>query len=181
MEEKTRKKKRRRAYLDDFQPDLNGNYVYRGRIYRWAAPERSFRQERRFLLAVTGAIAAGVIASGCTPAPGMNNCLYLLLPYIAELSGAFSLLCAMAQLGRREELRAYVYDASVKPLPRRAVLTAAAAALVLLAHSVFLAVHGLSGRLAATLGFWAMQLAVGALSLLLYRRVRAQRWEVRSP
>ena len=31
-----REKKKKRAYLDDFEKDLNGNYRYRGAHYRYA-------------------------------------------------------------------------------------------------------------------------------------------------
>ena len=32
MADREREKKKKRAYLDDFEKDLNGNYQYRGRI-----------------------------------------------------------------------------------------------------------------------------------------------------
>ena len=36
MADREREKKKKRAYLDDFEKDLNGNYQYRGAHYRYA-------------------------------------------------------------------------------------------------------------------------------------------------
>ena len=44
-----REKKKKRAYLDDFEKDLNGNYRYRGAHYRYASPPLTAQQEQQAL------------------------------------------------------------------------------------------------------------------------------------
>ena len=80
-----KKRRGRRAHLNDFYRDVSGNYIYTGTCYVCtAAPqERTALLRRLWLLAAV--MVVSVVTGGCIPAPGMGGSFYLLLPYMAEV------------------------------------------------------------------------------------------------
>ncbi len=79
-----REKKKKRAYLDDFEKDLNGNYRYRGAHYRYAGEIPRGKALAR-LWALCGGGAALTVAAGVLPGATARAPLYLELPYMAAL------------------------------------------------------------------------------------------------
>ena len=84
MADREREKKKKRAYLDDFEKDLNGNYQYRGAHYRYAG-EHSHSRVLALLWLFCGSGAALTVGAGALPGATAHAPVYLLLPYMAAL------------------------------------------------------------------------------------------------
>ena len=66
MADREREKKKKRAYLDDFEKDLNGNYQYRGAHYRYAG-EHPHSRVLALLWLFCGGGAALTVGAGALP------------------------------------------------------------------------------------------------------------------
>lgn len=87
-----------------------------------STPAKTMMQSSADLSAAVWGMAAiltvAVAAGGCIPAPGMQNCFYVLLPYLGEFLGAASVIWALAKLGTDwGTVREYNYKKSVAVLP----------------------------------------------------------------
>lgn len=169
-------RKKKHAYLDDFEKDLNGNYQYRGAHYRYSAQTPRGRVLPRLWLCCGGG-AALTVAAGVLPGATAHAPVYLLVPYMAALVAALYtvvLLVRMTRGGAR--LRAYIHEQTAQKLPSfclvSAVLNAAAAlgqcAVVFLTGEQILGVHGIF------IIFTIFACAAFAAAAVFARRVR---WE----
>ena len=123
MAEKNKKRGGRRAHLNDFHVNLAGDYVYTGAHYSYVDQGRSRDRVQRELLGLSVAVVLAVVAGGCSDAPAMLNCWYVILPYICEAAAAVSVIWAVLRLRKAEEpIREYIYKKSVQALPHRAML-----------------------------------------------------------
>lgn len=137
MDEK-HKKRGRRSHLNDFHLNVAGEYVYDGSLFACRSSEESLRGSKRAVWIMAAALALAVVAGGCIPAPGMQNCFYVLLPYLGEVVAAASVVWALAKLGTDwREVREYNYEKSVAVLPVRTVVTAGFAALGIVCEGIF--------------------------------------------
>ena len=125
-------RKKKRAYLDDFEKDLNGNYQYRGAHYHYKGT-KSRGRALAGLWVLCGGGAALVVAAGLVPGATAYAPFWLLLPYMAGLLAAvFAAITAAAQLVQ--------LALEGQNLPARLVFTllqAAAAAAFVLASKQF--------------------------------------------
>lgn len=146
--EKKRRKRGENSYLNDFHPNLAGEYIYSGTLYACALDETAQRGMRRSLAALAAVQLAAVIASGSIPAPGMQNSFYVILPFLGELIAAVSTAWAVFKLGSDwNAVREYIYERTVPALPRRALAAAILAFLGILCEGIHLALAGHGGRL----------------------------------
>lgn len=127
-----REKKKKRAYLDDFEKDLNGNYRYCGAHYRYAGEIPRGKALAR-LWALCGGGAALTVAAGVLPGATARAPLYLELPYMAALVLALYAVVVLVRATRGgDPMRAYIHEQTVQKLPSlcraTAVLCAAASA-----------------------------------------------------
>lgn len=126
-----REKKGRRAYLEDFQKNVAGEYVYTGEYYVYQERGKSRRRALAELWLLCGLLAAAAVGAGCVPDLWMGR-PYLILPYAAGLAAAASLCWGLGRLSAGgDPLRAYVYQQTVCKLPVRAAVTAVCAGLTL--------------------------------------------------
>lgn len=178
MAESKKKKNGRRAYLDDFQTSVSGEMIYCGAYYVYQG-----RTEARkgFLLKVTAASAVAAVfsvLSGCVPAPGTLNCFYVLLPLLGSILSAVSLLwAAIRLLAGGEELREYVYTATVEAFPMRTALSVGFSGLSILGELLFLLLNGAEGNFFAPALFLLGQGLCLLCSLLCRKRTSAARWQ----
>ena len=103
MAEKSKKRGGRRAHLNDFHVNLAGDYVYTGAHYSYVDQGRSRDRVQRELLGLSVAVMLAVVAGGCSDAPAMLNCWYVILPYICEAAAAVSVIWAVLRLRKAEE------------------------------------------------------------------------------
>ena len=167
--EKKRRKRGENSYLNDFHPNLAGEYIYSGTLYACALDEAAQQGVRRALRALAAVQLAAVAASGSIPAPGMQGSFYVILPFLGELIAAVSTAWAIFKLGSDwNAVREYVYERTVPALPRRALSSAILAFLGILCESVHLALAGHGGRL-----FYAvLYLVLKVLSILCALTIR---------
>lgn len=148
-------RKKKRAYLDDFEKDLNGNYQYRGAHYRYAGSKPRGRALAA-LWALCGGGAVLVLAAGFLPGATVHAPFWLLLPYMAGLLAAVYLLYVLMRLTiGGEPLRAYIHEQTAQKMPECCGLAAVFAAVTAAAQLVYLVLG--AGSLAARLGFTVLQ------------------------
>lgn len=147
-------RRKRRAYLDHFTKNAAGEYIYEGDHYTFQDTGKSRKRALTELWLLVGCTAAAVLAGGCIPAPGVGNCPYVLVPYVAAIITSFSGIWSLGQItAGGDPMREYVYHDSVEKLPGRALATAACAALALVGEVLFLCLNGGGGKLAFGLLF----------------------------
>ena len=81
------KKHSRREHLNDFHLNVAGEYVYDGALYACQNDDAKQRRSKRAVWGMAAILTVAVAAGGCIPAPGMQNCFYVLLPYLGEFLG----------------------------------------------------------------------------------------------
>ena len=174
-----KKRRGRRAHLEDFYRDAAGRYVYRGAHYVCEAGEAAQAALRRRLWPLAIAAAAAVLAGGCISAPGVGRCPYVMLPYAAQVGVLGSVLWAMARWQAREyPLREYVYRATVRALPGRCLAGAVLAGAGIAAEAVYLLAMGSGGRGLAAAGYLCLQ-GIALLGAVAMRRgLRACIWKI---
>ncbi len=149
-----KKRRGRRAYLDDFQKTATGEYVYTGQLHHYETEGISRRQALARLWILTAVMAVAQVVSGCVPAAGMSNTFYVLLPYAGGLLSAASVVWLMCRLSAGgDPLRHYVYTATVGQMRLRGYLVLAFAAVTLVGEAVYLILHGVGTVLAGTVVF----------------------------
>ena len=171
MAEEKKKRRGRRAYLDDFHALSNGEFVYTGKIYAYSGAKPWSRAlTPLWILALL--IAACLIGSGFLPASGMMGSFYVLIPWVLTFCGGASIvwaLCRMTQKG--PELKEYVYRATVEALPLRSVFTAVCAGVTGLAQIVRL-IAGSDSMTADAVFILLMAVTVN-LALLIRPRIKS--------
>lgn len=168
-------RKKKRAYLDDFEKDLNGNYQYRGAHYRYAGSQPRGKA-LAMLWALCGGGAALVLAAGFVPGATARAPFWLLLPYMAGLMAAVYLLYVLVRLtAGGEPLRAYIHEQTAQKLPGCCRLAAVLAAVTAAAQLIYLALG--AGSAAVRLGFAVLQGAAAAAFVLGGKRSKALKYE----
>ena len=174
-----KKRRGRRAYLDDYKALANGEIVYTGTVYSYAGSV-PWKKELTALWLCAGLSGACVTACGVLPVSGMMNTFYVILPWLLTFIGAGSLiwaLCRMTHHGERP--REHVFKATVGALPVRAAFTALCAAAAVLGHAVCLALNGPGGALWADICFFPLMAMAAAAAALIFLRSRALPFEPR--
>ena len=124
MADREKKQKKKRAYLDDFEKDLNGNYQYRGAHCRYAG-ETPWGRVLALLWLFCGGGAALTVAAGVLPGATAHAPVYLLLPYMAALVLALYTIVLLARMTRGgARMRAYIHEQTVQKLPGLCNVTA---------------------------------------------------------
>lgn len=80
MEEKQKKKKNKRAYLNEFKVNEEGAYQYEGDYYMITAP--TFAKDKWQIYGMLGIMIVFGLICGVLPAGGMMNSFYVILPWI---------------------------------------------------------------------------------------------------
>ena len=168
-------RKKKRAYLDDFEKDLSGNYQYRGAHYHYAG-EQPRSKALAGLWALCGGGAVLVVAAGLVPGATASAPFWLLLPYMAGLLAAVYAVYLLVRLtASGDPLRAYIHEQTVKKLPGSCMLAAVLAAITAAAQLVQLALAG--QNLPARLVFTLLQAAAAAAYVLANKRFKALNYE----
>ncbi len=173
-----KKKKGRRAYLNDFYKDASGQYVYGGNLYRYCGEGKTRRRLLSELWLLCGGGALAVLIGGCLPAPGMSGCFYVLLPYAGCLVTAVSALWALGQLtGGGDPLREYTYEVTVLKLPFRLLLAAIFAGVTFLGEILLFFLEGADRQGAAMAGLLILLLVAGGCFYAGRWVLKQSRWE----
>lgn len=139
MSDKEKKKRGRKAYLSDFTRDVSGQYIYSGELYAFSGDKEARKRAFTRIGLYGFAILALAVLGGCIPSAGMQNCFYVIIPYIIELSAAVSIVWTIIKLFcGGEEIREYIYESTVPRLPRLAVFAVVSTVIDILAVLIFL-------------------------------------------
>lgn len=117
-------RKNKRAYLDDFQRDLNGNYQYCGAHchYVGKTPRKTVLLRLWLLCGGAAALTAG---AGFVPGATAHMPAYVSLSYVAALLAAvYALYTLLRMTAGGEPLRAYLHEQTAEKLPGRCTLAA---------------------------------------------------------
>lgn len=175
-----RKYKGRRAYLNDFKKNEDGNYEYHGTIYQWAGKNEDFRKEIVWLWILFGGMMAALIITGCLDAPGLMNSFFVILPFSVSFVFGISTGWGLWRLTTGGKmLRAYIYEASVEKLPFRSggVLVCTIAAI--LGEFMYVLKSGFTGNIFKILTFLLLEGLISAFSLLFLQQIRQMCWEMK--
>lgn len=179
MEEEKKKRRKRRAYLDDFQEIASGEYIYRGPLYYYKEGGLSRAKALAILWGLTAVMAAAVLVGGLVPAAGMQNTVYVLLPYAGGLLSVVSVVWAMCRLtAGGDPLREYVFRATAAQFKVRSILVVLFAACTLLGSLICLLRHGAGSSPAGTAVFWAGQILLCAAALAWKSVSLSLKWEI---
>ena len=127
-----------RAYLDDFQMDATGKYVYTGKRYAFDGNAR----ERALYLTKTVVFCLLVLLSTvvpeCLPPTENGRTPFTLIPWALQLIASLVVSWAILRIfAHASELRAYVYRRTVASLPAKSIVLAALSGVTLIAETVF--------------------------------------------
>lgn len=176
-----KKRRNKRAYLDDFHRDLSGNYNYDGPLYSYIQTEgaKTRKQHLIYLWVLSAGTTVAALVMGFLMVPGLNRCAYVILPYALCLMASFSVCWALWQMTTYgEKLREYVYEASVEKLPFRTLLTLIGSAAFLVGETVYLILNGAGGYgIFAVIGYIIMAAITAAMALSL-KEQRGAQWKL---
>jgi hypothetical protein len=125
-----KKKKNKRAYLNDFQLQENGEYAYKGTVYKYEGDWQDCRKKLRILCAMLGGLT---VAAGLVPCGGLMNTFYVILPYIAEVClGAYLIYNVLRMTAGDGEVREYIFKKSFEAFSGQLLILFICAAMCLL-------------------------------------------------
>ena len=183
MAEKKRKRPGRRAYLNDFRMGAGGQYSYMGTTYVYEG-ERPYKDEALRVGVLTGVIVSALIAIGVIPHPAMlgYNNFYVVPFFLFELVAVFvTVYGAVRMLTGGSRLRAYKYEATVKKLPNRLMITTVAALIMIPANIVYLCLNGFEGRPVASIAAILLHGAIAAAAQIMKRLIEREKWTAEMP
>ena len=168
-------RKNKRAYLDDFEKDLNGNYQYRGAHYYYKGTQPRGKALAG-LWVLCGGGTACLLAAGFVHGATAHAPFWLLLPYMAGLlAGVYVLYLLVRLTAGGDPLRAYIHEQTAQKLPGVCLAAAVLAALTAAAQLVQLALGG--QNLAARLLFAALQTVAAAAFIRASKRFKVLKYE----
>lgn len=174
---KKRGKRGENSYLNDFHPNLAGEYIYDGALYACQSDPDTQKKSRRRLWGCTALLLLAALLSGSIPAPGMQNCFYVILPFLGELIAIFSVVWAVCKLGRDwNAVREYVYERTVPALPGRALCVAAFAAAGILCELLYVILSGHGGQLFYAFLFVILKVISLICALTIRRKLKSLNW-----
>lgn len=143
--EQPKKKKSRRAYLEDIHRTADGRFIYTGPCFEYDE-ETNTRGSvlLRLWLLILPAVAA-CVASGLFTTPFMRDTWYTIAPFAIEFVAVGAALWAISRVtGNGRVLREYVRRQTFGSLPLRCLIAVGAAAAGIVGASVFMIIHGTS-------------------------------------
>ena len=165
-----------RAYLDDFQMDATGKYIYTGKRYGFDGEPR----KRRIYLALV--VLFGLLSllatavPECLPPTEISRTPLTLIPWALQLIAALVVSWAILRIfAHASELRAYVYRRTVASLPVKSLVLAALSAVTLICETVCYFVKGLSPEPFTLVRLFCPALSAAA-ALLLFFALRRGKW-----
>lgn len=170
------KRRRTKAYLDDFKKTASGEYSYEGALYNMT--EEGRKKSLLCLWLLLCGIGVLLLACGCIPAAGMDHSFWALLPYAASWI-AFAFVCngMYRMTAGGNPLREYVYEASVQKFPHRLKAVELCAALTIAGDAVYLIRNGFEGKLLYTVIFLLLEALIILLAAVMDRQILKMDWK----
>lgn len=165
-----KKYKGRKAYLNDFKKNAQGDYEYRGNLYRWNASKAEQRKEAVILWIFCAVMLLALITAVCLDAPGTLNCIYVILPAAISFVFGISVVWGMWKLTiAGNPMREYVYKATIEAMSLRCIYVMAGTGAALLGEVIYLVFHGAGEKISGALIFLLSEL-IGLLFSTIIRK-----------
>lgn len=166
-----------------FTPIGANSYTYSGPLYTLRPESRlTARQASTRRLLLGGGIMVLSLLCGFLPAPGMRNTFYVILPYAGGLILAAVSLWKAARIAywNGNDLREYVYQATVERLPMTTLASVVFAGLSIVGEGFCLLLEGAErADLPFAIIFLLMQGVILTLALLWRKFETGLAWEKR--
>ena len=175
------RKRKREAKFRDIMQDAQGNVIYTGDLWRIADSKEagSGAKQRNVLIVVLFVLALTVIGSGYIDAQNAMGSVYVILPYIGEVSALFGLLWNAAKvIVPSEGVKTYSLEHARPRIPGACRILTVFALMGLLFSAIFLFRHGAGeDKTADGIAYLMLKLSAAALAEWYGRRFRATEWE----
>ena len=166
-----------RAYLDDFQMDATGQYIYTGKRYAFAGDDRARRIYFIRMILCGLLLAAATVLPECLPPTAISRTPITLVPWGLQLIAVFLTCWSLCRIfAHASELRAYVYRATVGSLPGKSLVAASLSAITFVCHIVYFPVKDVTPD-APTILRTVCPAVSAVAGFLLFLTVRAGKWE----
>lgn len=173
-----RKRRSRRAYLNDFHLNEKGDYVYEGRMIGFVEESVTYHQYLQRIIPAAVLMLALSVAAECLPAVAMSRFGLTAIPWLGQIITACLAAYAVWKISwGKNPMREYVYKASVEKLPMRTLLTAGFSFLTALAETIYILVNGCDGEAAFTVLRPILSMLCGMIAICLYRFVKNTEWK----
>lgn len=173
-----KKRKGRRAYLNDFQKDEKGQYVYQGALYEWKGEKGTLRRELMVLWGLCIVMMASLLTAGCVDTPGAMNAAYVVLPLTVSLVFGISAGWGLWRLtSGGNPMRAYVYEQSAGRIPGRLAGTMLGAGMTVAGEMIFLFRNGFGEKVPETVLFVGLEGLAFAMAAIFRIRIGKMNWE----
>ncbi len=165
-----KKYKGRKAYLNDFQKNAQGEYEYQGALYEWQGEKKEFLKNVGILLAGCVILLTMLVLGTCLDAPGAFNCIYVMLPAAVSLVFGISVAWGIGRLCLAEHpVRAYIYDATFQAVPFRSMCTMICTGITMAGELLYLLLHGAGELLFGAVVLLAAE-GIGLISAFFIRK-----------
>lgn len=166
-----------RAYLDDFQMDATGQYIYTGKRYAFAGTDRERKIYLIKIVLLGLLLATATVLPECLPPAANGRTPITLVPWGLQLISVFLTCWSLCRIfTHASELRAYVYRATVGSLPGKSFMAAVLSAITFICQTVYFLVKGLPFD-APTILRVVCPVVSAVAGILLFLTVRAGKWE----
>ena len=135
-------RKNRRAYLNDYQKGMNGDYYYSGRYMAFDGSAEERRKLNIISLGLSLILVILFIVSGVLNDKGLWNTFYVLIPFAAEAVCLALMIYRIFRLYRNAEpLKEYIYKQTVPGIQGLSMAAAICAAVEIIACVVFMIIN----------------------------------------
>ena len=135
-------RKNRRAYLNDYQKGMNGDYYYSGRYMNFEGSSEDRRKVNIYSLGLSLIVVILFLVSGFLNDKGLWNTFYVLIPFAAEAVCLALIIYRIFRLYRQiEPLKEYIYKQIVPGIQGLSLAAAICAAAEIIACIVFMIIN----------------------------------------
>ena len=139
---------KRKEYLNNYQKNDAGQYVYTGDYYRMEGSEAEVKRNYLRLGCLSLVLLLSVIGSGCINAAGMSNTFYVILPYIAEVALLFAFEWQTVRIfASGKKIKAYVYASAAPKISPLAMGLVFVSAVSFVCSAVFMIRNGFENKM----------------------------------
>lgn len=177
MEENRKTKRDKKAYLNSFQLNDKGEYVYQGKLY--VAKDYSLKKYLTdFVLPWTVAFILSLIC-GMIPADGMKNCFYVILPWLwCLLSCVLTGNHIISLCFSYREIRGYRLEKAVAGMPSVTGSGVVSSCFTVLSMFLYLILNRDLSHILTDLFFVLAHICIGGLLFFIKTRFSRMDWMI---
>lgn len=174
MEKKTPKRK---AYLNDFQLDEQGEYVYQGILHTYQNEHRTYKEScfRQSIYASIMFLCA--LIAGLFPAEGTTHTFYVVVPYaVCLITLCIFLYKFVSFLFGKNPLRDYIYQKTVPLFPVFLNVLMIMSLIAFFTEILYLFLHGFTRYHATTILYLFCMFGIFLACILWRKDLKDDHW-----